>query len=46
MTDGVQWFYEDGTNSTTSDPAPEWAPVAPDSMADALLSYVCAWKPK
>ena len=45
-TDGAQWSYEDGTNSTTT-PASlaEWTPVAPDSMADALLGYVCAWKP-
>jgi hypothetical protein len=46
MTDGLQWFYEDGTNNTTPQSAPEWAPVAPDSMGDALLSYICALKPK
>jgi hypothetical protein len=46
MTDGAQWFYEGGTNNTTSYSAMEWAPVAPDSMTDALLSYICAWKPK
>jgi hypothetical protein len=45
-TDGAQSFYEDGTNSTTTPTTLlEWAPVAPDSMADALLSYICAWRP-
>jgi hypothetical protein len=46
MTDGLQWFYEDGTNNTTAQSASEWAPVAPDSMADALLNFICAWNPK
>lgn len=46
-TDGLQWFYEDGTNNTTNPtPPPEWTPVAPESMADALLSYICAWRTK
>jgi hypothetical protein len=45
MTDGLQWFYEDGTNNMTA-AAAEWAPVAPDSMADALFSYICSWKSK
>ena len=46
-TDGTQWFYEDGTDSTTTYPATlEWTPVPPESMADALLTYICAWKPK
>lgn len=46
-TDGAQWFYEDGTNSTTTPTTLlEWAPVAPDSMADSLLTYICAWRPK
>jgi hypothetical protein len=37
MTDALQWFYGDRTNNTTAQSAAEWAPVAPDSMADALL---------
>ena len=46
-TDGIQWFYEDGTNNTTNPtPPPEWEPVAPGSMAGALLSYICAWGTK
>jgi hypothetical protein len=46
MTDGLQWFYEDGANNTTPQSAPSWEPVPPDSMGDTMLSYICAWKPK
>lgn len=46
-TDAAQWFFEDGTNKvTTISPPPEWTPVAPESMADALLNYICALKSK
>jgi hypothetical protein len=45
MTDGLQWFYDDGTNNTTTLTSADWKPVPPDSMADALLGYICALKP-
>jgi hypothetical protein len=42
--DGLQWFYEDGTRDTTvtAAAAPKWSPIGAETMADALLGYICS----
>ncbi len=40
-------YYSDGSNSSVSMiPDVAWEPVAPDTVIEAVMHFVCAWKPK
>jgi hypothetical protein len=38
-------YFEDGTNDSYYPSAAQWEPVAPDTVSDTVMRFVCAWKP-
>ena len=45
--EALTYYYSDGSNRTVAmDPNLAWEPVAPDTVVEAVMHFVCAWKPK
>jgi hypothetical protein len=47
--DAMQTHYEDGTNSVADTEfmsTQVFEPVAPDTAKEAVMKFVCSWKPK
>jgi len=44
----IVYFVDDGTNwpGATTDYPTAWRPVAPDTVAEGEIKFVCAWKTK